>query len=79
MKNCPFCAEEIQDAAIVCKHCDRELSSEQNSAVPASPPASTESPSPDSSEPVPWTRSLGLAGEAELFGVNRRRIGFALH
>jgi len=36
MRRCPFCAEEIQNAAVVCKHCGRELTSGA-SQVPVSP------------------------------------------
>jgi len=36
VKSCPFCAEDIQDAAVVCKHCKRDLPMSTRSAQPAS-------------------------------------------
>lgn len=35
MKTCPFCAEEIQDAAVKCKHCGEFLDPSKNPRLAA--------------------------------------------
>ncbi len=50
MKTCPYCAEEVQDAAIVCKHCGRELAphevAELSQSMSAPKPEPAEPPEP---------------------------------
>ena len=71
MKTCPFCAEDIQDAAIVCKHCGRELKGEEESAPTTSLPAATPTATPSSTSSQSVPRPHPFFATLRFFGLTR--------
>ena len=42
MKTCPHCAEQVQDAAVVCKHCGRDIGTARAEGAQQTPTGSKE-------------------------------------
>ncbi|CAN5919352.1 hypothetical protein BH11GEM1_BH11GEM1_31810 [soil metagenome] len=81
MRACPFCAEQVQEAAIVCKHCGREIPAVPPAAVSPSAvspaavsPAAVSRPPTTSAGRPPAFRALALLGLAATLAIVYRVV-----
>lgn len=63
MKRCPFCAEEIQDAAVVCRFCNRSLVADVPAASVTTQGVGTATAMAPASKSIPkWAIAAGAIG-----------------